>query len=72
MTTPTPAAYYGPRTIGEAVCRIEALVAERIDLRAAVDRITTRMDAAGYASEAKLVRKYFHASLKRHAKPLTR
>ena len=71
MTPPT-LAYYGPQTLGEAISRIEALAAERIDLRAAVDRITTRMDTAGYATEAKKVRKYFRSSLKRHAKRIAR
>lgn len=72
MSAPTPAAYYGPQTLGEAIVRIEYLVAERIDLRAAVDRITARKDAAGFASEARKVRKYFRSSLKRHAQSIAR
>ena len=72
MTPTTPAAYHGPQTFREGVSRIEALEAQGIDLRAAVDRITTRMKDAGYAAESKRVEKYFRASLKRYEKSVTR
>jgi len=71
MTPPTPA-YYGPQTLGEAISRIEALAAERIDLRAAVDRSTNRMDTAGNTIEAKKVRKYFRSAQERHANRIAR